>query len=642
MSDDTKSMSADYVARYLQGVLEDRMAAVHTREDNALQPRGAGHIAPSFWADAPWRLEPNQDDIPFTFIVRDAAKAKMDLDEIVVYEAPDDGQPWEDKTWRLVHTFTQGLGRINKQFWTYRPSPTVPLGPPPTLPLGSFETAARGKHLLLTIVCRGSERKLGLFRQAFEQVRPLSIFLAGEALPLRDTVQWYYGDTHYHSDYTNDVKEFGNPVPDTRAAAERIGLDWLVITDHSVDLADQNPFWEVKRTDHRWDDQGLEVQENSDERFRLLRGEEVTLLGMPGKGDDTLHMLVFGHEFHKMIPGAFARESLLSAVADRLLGFARELYEHLFGPIYRLEAVLTGVDHVGQAEPALKGRSVQAQGALAFAAHPATIAQAPGGTWEFQDLMQPIHGMEAWNTRKRRTAREEDSPFDHWKQSGTWESGPNKKGIEIWDQMLRQKVGLSDPRFVLLAGSDAHGSFNYSEGWWVDSDGFIADDNSLGKVRTLLYLPGRGGNGPRRTPTEVEIVDAIRSGSCVVTDGPVLNFTVGSNGTEVGLGQILTVDMDGVLEVKVRAVSTGEFGEVEQVKVLYYFQGMDGTAEEVVNFETGHGTELAQGLPPGPGYVRLATTTCKGQETYRCFTNPIWIRSVGDGERRLRVNCVEW
>lgn len=640
MSKDTRSTSAYYVTQYLQGVLEDKMGVVHTREGEPLKPRGAGHIAPSFWADTPWRLEPDENEIPFTFMVRDAAKAKMDLAEIAIYEAPDDGQPWEDKTWRLVHTFTEGLGRIDKQCWTYRPVPTVPLGPPPTLPLGSFETAARGGRLLLKALCRGSHLKLGLFRQPFEQARPLSILLAKDALPLRNTVQWYYGDTHYHSDYTNDVKEFGNPIPDTRAAAERIGLDWMVITDHSVDLADENPYWETKLTGHRWDDLGLEVQNSSDDRFRLLRGEEVTVIGMPGKGDDTLHMLVFGDQFHRVIPGAFAKESLLSEVADHLLGFARELYEHLFGPIYRLEAVLTGVGATGQAEPALKGRSVQAQGALAFAAHPATMAQAPGGTWEFQDLMLPIHGMESWNGRLTRHATNQHSPFDHWQEAKDWDEGDSKKAIEVWDGLLRQRVGLPDPRFVLLAGSDAHGSFNYSEGWWIDWDGFRVDDNCLGRVRTLLYLPHRETNGLRRAPTEREIVEAIRSGSCVVTDGPVLNFTVGCNGASVRLGEILTLNGDGVLDVNVQAVSTDEFGAVEQVEVLYYFRGMDGTATRKVDFEIGHSEELARDLPSGPGYVRLATSTRSGRETYRCFTNPIWIKSAGEGERRLRVNCV--
>ncbi|MBN1136839.1 MAG: hypothetical protein JXM73_09645, partial [Anaerolineae bacterium] len=397
-----------------------------------------------------------------------------------------------------------------------------------------------------------------------------------------------------------------------------------------------------KRTDHRWDDLGLEVQENSDDRFRLLRGEEVTVIGMPGKGDDTLHMLVFGDQFYRLIPGAFAKKSLLSTVADHLLAFARELYEHLFGPIYRLEAVLTGVGAAGQAEPALKGRSVQDQGALAFAAHPATMAQSPGGTWEFQDLMLPIQGMEAWNGRLARYSTEQDSPFDHWQEAGPWEEGASKKGIEAWDGLLRQKAGLPDPRFVLLAGSDAHGSFNYSEGWWVDWDGFRADDNCLGKVRTLLYLPHRDGSAPRQAPSEGEIADAIRSGSCVVTDGPVLNFTVGYNGTSAKLGQILAVDGDGTLEVNVQAAWTGEFGAVEEVEVLYYFRGMDKTAAQVVDFQIGHSQELDRALPSGPGYVRLAAATRAGGETYRCFTNPIWIKPVTRGDRRLRVNCVGW
>ena len=84
-------------------------------------------------------------------------------------------------------------------------------------------------------------------------------------LPLRDSPQWYYGDTHYHSNYANDFKEFGNPVPDTRVAAECIGLDWLVITDHSCDLVDANPYWEEALADSRWAELGLEVEAHSDD-----------------------------------------------------------------------------------------------------------------------------------------------------------------------------------------------------------------------------------------------------------------------------------------------------------------------------------------------------------------------------------------
>lgn len=93
-------------------------------------------------------------------------------------------------------------------------------------------------------------------------------------------------------------------MPDTRAAAECIGLDWLVITDHSCDLVDANSYWEEALADSRWAELGLEVEAHSDDRFRFLRGEEVTVLGVPGEGSDTLHMLVFGHALDKFIPGA--------------------------------------------------------------------------------------------------------------------------------------------------------------------------------------------------------------------------------------------------------------------------------------------------------------------------------------------------
>jgi len=327
MEEQAYPTAADYVADYLQGVLGDRTAGVTTPDGQPVPTLGAGHLAPTFLADAPWRLEPEVEEIPFTFIIRDAESddVKMRLTEIAVWEAPDDGLPWQDKAWQLVHRFADGLGEIPKKFWTYRPSPSEPLGPPPTIPLTAFKTAVRGERLLLKVVFRGSRLKPIVGRRRFEVWKPLVILVASGSLPLRESPQWYYGDTHYHSSYTNDVKEYGNPVPDTRAAAEAIGLDWLVITDHSVDLADENPYWEDRLTETRWDDLGLEVRANSDERFRLLRGEEVTLLGQANKGDDTLHMLVFGAGFNRMVPGAFAKQSLFAAVASRLSRFARQL-----------------------------------------------------------------------------------------------------------------------------------------------------------------------------------------------------------------------------------------------------------------------------------------------------------------------------
>ena len=641
----------EQLAQFLGAVLEDRQPAVETGGELADLSFGVGQfsaagLTPIFWADAPWRLEPDQGEIPFTFIVRDAQTDQMrvDLSEIVIYETAEKeiGSKWADKKWQLVHSFSQGLGRISDRFWTYRPDADDRLGLPPTISLTQFKTAEPGRPLLLKVIFRGRRRVGGEDLEPFEVWQPLVVSWAAESLPLRASGQWYYGDTHYHSSYTNDLKEFGNPIPDSRAAAQAMGLDWLIITDHSVDLADNNPYWADQGGGTRWDDLGREADIYSDERFQLVRGEEVTLLGDPSKQDDTLHMLVFGANFTTMIPGAFAKQSLLAGVATRLTKFTREAYEHLFGPLYKLGEVLTGSDQAGRPVEALRGRSVQAQGALAFAAHPTALAQLPGSTWEDEDLQHPIHGLEAWNIRMQRVTGNEENPFEHWQAATSWEEGHNKLGIDLWAKMLQRKVGLDMPRFVLLAGTDAHGSFNYSLSWWLDWNGVRADDNSLGKVRTLLYLPYREAGKPRRAPSEAEIIEAIRLGSCVATDGPVLNLSLAYNDQLASLGQVMSIRGDGEVVVNIQAASTAEFGPIEQVEVIYFFQDDGQEQSEKIDFQIGQSQVLAQALPSVPGYVRLAVETTSGDEVFRCFTNPIWLQSAQPGQRRLVVRCIDW
>ncbi|MBN1584502.1 MAG: hypothetical protein JXA89_27600, partial [Anaerolineae bacterium] len=176
MEEQTHPTAADYVANYLKGVLADRTADAWTPDGKPLYARGAGRLAPTLLADAPWRLEPGATEIPFTFVVRDAEKSnvKMQLSEIAVWEAPDDELPWSDKAWQLVHCFVDGLGEITKKYWTYRPVPSEPpLGPPPKLPLAAFETAVPGKRLLLKVVFRGSQHTSFGGQEPLEIWKPL-------------------------------------------------------------------------------------------------------------------------------------------------------------------------------------------------------------------------------------------------------------------------------------------------------------------------------------------------------------------------------------------------------------------------------------------------------------------------------------
>jgi len=48
---------------------------------------------------------------------------------------------------------------------------------------------------------------------------------------------WYYGDNHYHSEFTDNPAEYGGPLPMTAEVAKAIGFSWVTITDHSYCLS---------------------------------------------------------------------------------------------------------------------------------------------------------------------------------------------------------------------------------------------------------------------------------------------------------------------------------------------------------------------------------------------------------------------
>ncbi len=618
------------IANFLGQVMDYR------NDPNAPRTRGAGRIGAEYWADAPWRLEPDQTEIPLTFIARDAVDKRLDSIEVSYYSQQDQendlskgkGTNRRGK-WKLWLKFN-GPGEILQQYWYYQPLVKMPR-PPEFNPQSDWP--AKGKEMRLKVVFR-SKRKT-IYKQY------LVILMAKDHLPLRDSSQWFYGDTHYHSIYTNDLIEFGNPIPDTSAAAKGMGLDWLIVTDHSVDLENTNPAWEGQNPKDRWDTFCQEVKNNSSDKFRILIGEEVTVMGRAGKGTDIIHVLVFGGNFTKMIPGAFWNIEWLDDVLRWTFG-SRERLSYLFGKIYNLPEVLTGKDKHGNPVSQLDDISVQAQHAMACAAHPASDAQGPYGTWEIEDLMHPIDGMEAWNTRTRKKTGKEENPFNKWKKFSKGES-KERKAIDRWDQVLRLKVNNGQMRCVLLAGSDAHGSFNYTTGLTKSLDLVGANDNCMGKVRSLLYFPNGTNGTARKVPTEEDIFNAIKTGSFVVTDGPVVNFTLSFNGKTATLGQIMEdVDGEGTLEVNVQAASTHEFGLVEKVRVFYYFKGMENTECSDVDFEIGKTEMVIDSMQTGTGYIRLETETHNGEESFRCVTNPIWVRPSRPAKCGLLVKCVEW
>jgi hypothetical protein len=151
------------------------------------------------------------------------------------------------------------------------------------LPLQGLKPAGRGDTVHLRITFNGSA-------QPYEETqiieRHIEIFLPQHALPLSRAAlpsgprHWFYGDTHYHSAYTDDFKEYGAPLPATRQAAQALGLDWIVVTDHSCDLDEIDPGNGGKTRWRREAELLSDLQDRnlSDKQFRFLL-VRVTLIG---------------------------------------------------------------------------------------------------------------------------------------------------------------------------------------------------------------------------------------------------------------------------------------------------------------------------------------------------------------------------
>jgi hypothetical protein len=200
-------------------------------------------------------------------------------------------------------------------------------------------------------------------------------------------------------------------------------------------------------------------------------------------------------------------------------------------------------------------------------------------------------------------------------------------GIESWPANRE----LPSRRPVFIAGSDAHGDFNYHVGWAWDYRTFGVNDNALGRVRTVVYLPHHDSN---TVPEIHAILTALKRGACVVTDGPLVEFSIEHNGHMATMGEVLTVSGDGDLELKVVPHTTPEFGQVQQVELATYFAGQRKKSPRRTTLRAG--TSKLVRLDGLQGYVRAECQTIGARgEGFCCFTNPIWVRITDLKKRRM-------
>jgi hypothetical protein len=465
------------------------------------------------------------------------------------------------------------------------------------------------------------------------------------AAPLPNIPNWYRGDLHYHCGYTDNPAERGYPLDVTKQAAIQAGLDWLLLTDHSTDL-------DLDRYKAELED----VKKFRDGRLMLIRGEEVTV----ASGKDT--MLTTIHMIAAPSPD------------DPDEGFP-ELQSA------ENSVILTGDGSVSSAALPLKDAlaRIAAAGGFAYAAHPFDPISPVmrGGRWDVEaDFLAPdgkqlqagLAGLEPWNRSTLSTADDMRDPFcivSHDDAGACFQHDPGadqyvrlEQGIkEGWQPLLQRGLGPGGaetpaPLFkaFLAAGSDAHGDLNYEA--TMDVVDFLgkpsrglngyAEDNALGRLSTMVYAPA--GMGPRGE----NVLRALRAGRTVGSNGPILiaGFDRNSNGSlddseDVGVGQEMSCPLKSLPPLQLRWVSSEEFGPLHSIKLIV---GTNEGELPAVEVPVPPGKSLASdGLVPfdlqpvlkGRSqnwvYIRLvATTLNSATEEFRCYTNPIWIKTTGE------------
>jgi S-layer protein (TIGR01567 family) len=396
-----------------------------------------------------------------------------------------------------------------------------------------------------------------------------NVDIASDTLPA--LTNWHGGDTHYHSSYTDNAVEFGFPVEATVEAGKVIGLDWNTITDHSFDIRDSKTL----DSNHKFNALKSDVSSHTTGSYRLILGEEVSCYGHENPSNPqvprgVVHFLIFGMENFNNVGGTGL---------DFIPGGHDEKPEG--GLTWNLEDVIDVVNF---------------QDGVSYAAHPeghrgASATALDRVPWITEDYdLVGYNGLQVWNMIGNDYERD--------------------LGLEQWKRLL-----LNGRKDIFIAGgSDAHGDFSHA------TTVLGPTDNAFGKVRTYIYS---------EEFTEEGILNALKNGHSIMTDGPLVIFNITNERSETA---IIGHEITGYnLTLNIQWESTSEFGNISHI---YIHRGIINETEVEIseynltpdNFSgAGVYSDLAGKVPlMKNGYIRINTTTDKG---YRVYTNPIWINS---------------
>ena len=292
---------------------------------------------------------------------------------------------------------------------------------------------------------------------------PLKIFISSTPLPKFDNL--YLGDCHSHSNYTDDQVEFGAPIKASIHLCRSLGLSFLCATDHSYDLDDtEENYLSNDPNLFKWKSlqQEIDILNSSQQKFTVVRGEEVTCRNF---ANQNVHLILLGNR------------NFFSGKGDGAERWFKTQSE------YSTEEIIDKKE----------------SSTLAYAAHPSESVSLlqrlllNRGKWLEHDISNPkLTGIQFAN--------------------GQLSKG-FKSGYQQWIKAL-----LQGKRIFLLAGNDAHGNFNRFRQVGIPFFKINESQNQIfGKMRTGVFLDSL---------SEENILNSLRLGISIITDGPIINLRV--------------------------------------------------------------------------------------------------------------------
>jgi hypothetical protein len=492
----------------------------------------------------------------------------------------------------------------------------------------------------------------------------LRVFRNDESLPQQ--AGWYRGDTHTHALFTQNLAEIGSALESTKFAGQHIGLDWQILTDHSCD----------------YDNYGNSMQDNWNllkQQVNSLNAEDTSYIFIPGvemsvtnSDDKVIHALTFPtanslDSFGFYGDGGGDASSTDVSIND-LLDSVHEnngiVYAaHPFAEGDKLSAAVSGgIWNIGRDDFPLNGDPYYVAGNVIC--NDTDLASDCLSDNPNYFLKPGLYGFQIWNLDNRLVTSDSDNFYDAWNVTG--DSGKSEfetleieadlnlknrfwQGLHIYRNLLRTGLqaknandAIQNWKPYICAGSDAHGSFNYSNTDMIIGTSGDVQLNALGRLSTLAYCPnGMGARGEN-------VLKALAQGNTILSDGPIISFTIHDGENEAIIGSEIIIQ-EGSLsnsEIQIKMTSSEEFGDI-------FSSLMYSGAGELVETSTGIPTEneeitmnlesmlndlfendiplntwfyLRAHLQTHKLYGDLSAIYKQTGDNFNAYTNPIWIK----------------